>query len=369
MFGRSWRIGRVGGIPVNIDSSWVWIAVLIVYTLWTRFDTDYLRLSPMASLAFAIGAAALFFGSVFLHEVAHAVAARLNGIEVHGITLVLFGGFTSARTDEKGPGASFVVSAAGPATSLALAASFWALMHATAGSSDVVSGTFRYLGVVNAFMAVFNSIPGLPLDGGRMLLAAVWRISGDHRLATKIAAWSGMAVGALTLAGAVVLLSRGDHLFGQAIWFAIIGFFIFQGARAAAGQFAVHDRLAQGTVADAMGPPPPAVPADLSLSETLDRFLRGHEGEAFPVVEDGRVIGMVSFSSAAGIGAQDPLRPVRDAVIPLEDVLVAQPEEQLDAVAQRLGTERAALVLDEGRLVGAISGRGLMRWAESHPAR
>jgi predicted transcriptional regulator len=112
-----------------------------------------------------------------------------------------------------------------------------------------------------------------------------------------------------------------------------------------------------------MDPPPPSVPADLSLSDTLDRYLRGHEGEAFPVVEAGRVIGMISFTSARDLGASDPLRPARDALIPLEHVLVARPEEHLDEVSERLGSERAALVLHEGILVGAITGDGVLRWA------
>ena len=112
-----------------------------------------------------------------------------------------------------------------------------------------------------------------------------------------------------------------------------------------------------------MDPPPPAVPADLTLSQTLDRFLRGHEGEAFPVIDDGRVIGMISFGSARELGARDPLRPARDAVIPLEQVLVAGPDEPLDEVSARLGSERAALVLRDGQLVGAITGGGVYRWA------
>ena len=112
-----------------------------------------------------------------------------------------------------------------------------------------------------------------------------------------------------------------------------------------------------------MDPPPATVPADLSLSETLDRFLRGHEGEAFPVVENERVIGMISFNSARELGGLDPLRPARDALIPLGDVLVARPEERLDEVSDRLGAEGAALVLHDGVLVGAITGTGVYRWA------
>jgi CBS domain-containing protein len=144
--------------------------------------------------------------------------------------------------------------------------------------------------------------------------------------------------------------------------------FIFQGARASVEQFGMAERLAAATVADAMEPPPTPVPAGLSLSEALDRYLRGHEGEAFPVLdENGKVIGMVSFASARELGARDPLRPVRDALIPLDQILVASPDEHLDGLSDRLGSGKSALVMRDGELVGAISERGLYRFAASRP--
>jgi Zn-dependent protease/predicted transcriptional regulator len=362
MFGRSWKVATVGGIPVNIDASWVWIAVLVTWSLWTQFATHYPNVSSNAALGFAVFAAALFFGSVFLHELAHAVTARLNGIKVLGITLVVFGGFTSARSEEKGPGPAFLISAVGPGTSLALGGLFWALARATEASSGPLSGALGYVGFINLLMAGFNVLPGLPLDGGRMLQAVVWRITGNSDHATRIAARTGLVVGVLLI---VVAVSWGaahdDPVLG--IWGAIIGFFILQAARGSEQSIRIRDRLAGGTVADVMTAPPPAVPADMTLSEALDRFLRGHEGEAFPVVADGKVIGMVSFGSAREVGVEDPLRPVRDALIPLEHVLVASPDERLDAVSERLGTGRAALVLHDGELVGAITGRGVYSWA------
>ncbi len=176
-----------------------------------------------------------------------------------------------------------------------------------------------------------------------------------------------MGVGVLLFGLAAIAVSK-DDLFA-AVWAGIIGMFIFQGARASEQQIGLAERLAGATVADAMEPPPPAVPADLSLSETLHRYLSGHEQEAFPVIEpDGRVIGMISFNSARDLGAHDPLRPAREALIPLERVLVAHPDERLDQVSSRLGSGRAAIVLRDGALVGAITGGGVVRWATSRPA-
>jgi CBS domain-containing protein len=197
-----------------------------------------------------------------------------------------------------------------------------------------------------------------------MLQSAVWKITGSRKKGTRIAAWGGMAVGVVLFAGAVLEATQ-QELFA-AIWLALIGMFIFQGARASLEQFGIVERLAAATVADAMEPPPTSVPAGLSLSQALDDFLRGHEEEAFPVLdEEGKVIGMVSFGSARELGALDPLRPVRDALIPLDQVLVASPHEHLDELSERLGSGKAALVMRDGELVGSISERGLHRFATS----
>jgi Zn-dependent protease len=363
VFGRSFRIATIGDIPVNVDSSWIWIAAVAVYSLWTRFERGFPGLGDGQAIAYALVAAALFFGSVFLHEVAHAVTARLAGIRVDGITLVFFGGFTAARSEERGPGPAFAIAILGPLTSLALGGLFWAASSVDGGFGPLAS-MFGYVGYINLFMAIFNILPGLPLDGGRVLQAVVWGVTRNRGTGTRIAAKTGMGVGILLLAFAAYQLSRQQTL--SAIWLGLIGLFIFQGARASEQQIGMADRLAAATVADAMDPPPPAVPADMTLSETLDRFLRGHEDEAFPVIDDGgRVIGIISFGSAREIGSVDPLRPARDAVVPLEDVAVVRPDERLDGAASRLGSARAALVIRDGVLVGALTSGAVYRWVRS----
>ena len=361
MFGRGFRIATIRGVPVNVDSSWIWIAVLLVATFWARLDQEFPDIASGEAFGYAVFGALVFFGSVFLHEAAHAIAARANGIEVHGITLVFFGGFTAARADEKGPGPALTIAALGPGTSLGLSGVFWLLSRLTEDTAGPLPGLLSYVAAVNLFMAIFNALPGLPLDGGRMLQSVVWRVTHDQQKATRIAARSGLVVGGAVIAFAIYALTQ-EQVF-QAVWGGIIGLFIFRGAQASEQRIGIDGRLAAATVAEAMDPPPPAVPADLSLSLTLDRFLRGHEEEAFPVIQDGEVIGMISFNSARELGIRDPLRPARDALIPLEHVLVAHPDERLDEVSARLGTDRAALVLRDGRLVGAISGSGVYRWA------
>ena len=359
VFGRSFRIARVAGIPVNVDASWIYIAVLGVYWLYTIFDARF-DVGSGAAFGYAVVGSVLFFGSVFLHELAHAVTARLSGIHVEGITLVFFGGFTAARSEQKGPGRAFAISAMGPVTTLVVAA----VLLAAAAVLDTQTPLPRLLeivGRINLFMAGFNALPGLPLDGGRMLQAAVWGVTRNRDRGTVIASYGGMALGVGMFALAVLAVTR-QELF-DAIWIALLGSFIFQGARSARERISIDRRLEGATVADVMEPPPSAVPADLSLSETLDRFLRGHESEAFPVVEDGRVIGMISFTSARELGSVDPLRPAREAVIPLRDVLTLSIADPIEQVIAKLGTQRAALVLDDGRLVGAVTPSSVYRFA------
>ena len=358
MGGRSFRIATIGGIPVRADASWIWIALLVTYSLWIRFHA--LTGGRRGALLVAVFTAACFFGTVLVHELAHAFVARLQGMTVFGITLVVFGGFTSARTEERGPWPAFLVAAAGPLASLGLGIALRSLADGVRG--PLIATALNEVGWVSLFMAVFNVLPGLPLDGGRMVQALVWRATGDADRATRVAARAGMAIGALILGLGALRVTRGDIVEG--IWIGIIGVFILQNARSSADAVGVAARLARGTVRDVIEPAPAAVPADIPLSEALDRFLRGHDDEAFPVVDGTRLIGMVSLASASEIGARDPLRPVRDALIPLEDVLVVRPDDALDEVGSRLSTTGTALVVDElGALVGTISGPRVLAWA------
>ena len=370
MGGRGWKIGSIGGIPIRLDSSWIWIAVLYTYSRYVNVRVDGATNDDGSAIALALISAILFFGSVLVHELAHAVTARLLGIPVRGITLVFWGGFTETRAEDRGPKGEFLVSAAGPASSLALAGVFWVLSKVTAGAAPSIIGMFEWLAFINFILAALNGLPGFPLDGGRAFLAAVWRVTGDRRKATRAAAAAGLTIG-IALAGiAALLLFVGD---ADDLSYSVYGFFIawwmISAARASERRLVVRESLANGTAADAMRPPPPAVPADLSLSEALDRYLRGHEEESFPVVDPSQaVLGMVSLRSARRVGAEDPLRPVRDGMIPIGEVRTVQASDPLDVVVDTLATGGAALVLEGDRLVGSIGSRDLETWLDGGSA-
>lgn len=368
--GRGWRIGAIGGIPIRLDPSWIWIALLYTYTLYVDIQRGGAVVGQRAAIALALLSAALFFGSVLVHELAHAATARGLGIDVAGITLVFWGGFTETRAEHRGPGGEFLVSIAGPVSSLLLGGLYWGLSRATAASSPPISETLGWLGLVNVALAGLNAVPGFPLDGGRALLAAVWKATGSRRTATRVAGRVGFAIGAALLGLAALILVgvlRAQAIF--AIYGLLIGWWMISAARSSERRLAVRDVLAGGVAAEAMSPPPPAVPADLSLSDALDRYLRGHEHESFPVVADGRVVGMISFRSARRVGAGDPLRPVRDAMTPIREVRTVRPTDSLDRVLDALGTAGAALVLDGETLAGSIGSADLEAWLRDRGRR
>ena len=362
MFGKAWKIFSVGGVPVQVDASWVLIAALITYSFWWQTTTRHPTTSDTTTLAISLAAAALFFGSILLHEGAHAGMSRLQGIKVRSITLFLFGGVTSANVEEKGPGTEFLVAVVGPATSLALSGLFWVLGTAFA-ATPLVGDPLKYLAFVNLILAVFNIIPGYPLDGGRLLRSAVWGLTGKRGLAAKVAAWSGQLVGIALIAWGVLQFSRSGNFLGG-IWSAYIGLFLIQAARQAEGQEKLRSMLEGALVRDAMSLPPAPVPASITLQQALDGYLRGHEDRIFPVVEGSRLVGLLTFPAAAAVGQHDPLRAVRDAMLPLDDVRTVQADEPLERAIPEL-QRGAALVLRGEELVGSISANDISRWAEN----
>ncbi len=217
MFGTSWRVARIVGIDVRVDSSWVVVVLLVTYSMYLGFSFLYKSLSTGGAVGIGILAAVLFFGSVLVHELAHAPVSRARGIQVQDITLFLFGGATRARAESRGPGAEFLIAVVGPLASVLLAALFWAVdVFARSALPSSLIGMFGYLAWVN-LLAGFNLVPGFPLDGGRPLRSVLWRVTGSFRRATRIASLAGQAVGWLLVAGGVAFLLAGNLAGGNLV--------------------------------------------------------------------------------------------------------------------------------------------------------
>ncbi|HSL11354.1 MAG TPA: CBS domain-containing protein [Actinomycetota bacterium] len=353
--GKRYRVATVAGIPFYVGTSWLVIAGLYVYLQFLRLQNSSVAPSDAEAFALAVFGALLFFGGVVIHEAAHAVAARLQDIPVAAITLVFWGGATEAKASSKGPGAEFLVAFVGPASTLVLAGVFFVVGQQLDG---LMGAIVRDLARLNLFFAGLNAIPGFPLDGGRMLLATAWGVSGSRRTGLRVVGYVGLGLGAVAAGLAIIAFTNQND------WWFILGYLAFlmiTTGRSMDERIALRDRLSQGTVRDVMRPPPPTIPATTPLVDALDRHLRGADGKAFPVVEGDRVIGTVSMDSARKVGARDPMRPVRDGMSTLAETPTVAPDEKLDDALEWVGG-RHGLVLDDGRLVGAISGRDIERW-------
>jgi Zn-dependent protease/CBS domain-containing protein len=352
------RLGRIAGVPLSMD-----LGVLVVGGLLTWILASAVLPNGAPGLvgsvywSVAIVGAVLFLASLLAHELAHAVVARRNGVQVRGITLWLFGGFAQFDDEPPTPGAEFRITAAGPATSLGLAALFGAAAFGLAmvGAPEVYTTLLMWLGIINGFLGVFNLLPGAPLDGGRILAAALWKLRGD-RVAGRIgAATVGKFVGAALIGLGVfeMLAIRG---FGG-LWTAFIGWFLFSAARAEHVHFSGERALGDLTVGEAMSALGEPVRSWASVAELVDGPLRATHRSSVPVTDfSGRVVGVVSMADVRGLPAErwsgtTVLELVGDEPLPAVDA-----SERLSEVLARgvAGPRGHVLVTSGGRVVGLV---------------
>src|ERR671910_3828421 len=364
MFGTSWRVGRIAGIEIRIDSSWAVIALLITYSMYRRTSVLYPELSGGGAVALGIGATVLFFGSVLVHELAHAVVSQARGIRVQDITLFLFGGATRARVESRGPGDEFLIALVGPLTSALLAGLFGIVAGLGRDAlSTPLAGTFGYLAWTNLLLAAFNLVPGFPLDGGRLLRAALWKATGSLGRATQIASLSGQAVGWLLVAAGVAWLLAGDLAGG--IWFAFIGWFLVQAARSSYQDLQLQQLLAGVEAEDVMAANLLRVPPELSLQDAVDDYFMRYDHSAFPVDEGGRTIGLLTLRGVRRVPRdQWPTRRGRGHMVPPGDPVVVAPNARMDGVLGKLqdGEANRVLVAQDDEVVGIITPSDLTRW-------
>ena len=366
--GDSFVLGRVLGIRIGVNWSWLIVAVLITWTLAAAvFPSENPGLSDGEYVAMGVVAAVLFFASILLHELGHAVQARRDRVEIEGITLWVFGGVAKFAGRIPSAGAEFRITLAGPLVSLVLGLLFSGLAM-VAGLPQAVDGVAAWLGYINLALLVFNLLPAFPLDGGRLLRALLWRRSGDLARATAWAAGVGRALAFGMIGVAVVLFVAGGIFPG--VWLAFIGWFLLQAAGAEAQQVTVEERLAGLTVADLMSPDPVSVDADLPLGRFVDEVVWKERYTTYPVVEGGAPVGLLPFRAVAEAPRTDwDGIAVRDRMTPLADVPVLAPGEPLADALQRVAASelRRALVVDDGRLVGLLSISDLVRALELRP--
>jgi Zn-dependent protease len=372
--GSSIKLARVFGIRIGVDVSWFFVFFLVIYWLTGNYQDS---LGPgQDTQAFLLGviSAVLLFGSILLHELGHALAARRAGIGIASIDLWLFGGLAKMERDTRSAGEEFKVAAAGPLVTLVIAAVCFGAASLIAGPGNALDATgvegngldpvvavLGWVALVNTSLLLFNLIPGYPLDGGRIARAIVWWRTGDRTRATRTAARLGRGVSYLMVgAGIFVAIGTGD-VFGG-IWLAVIGLFLGSAARQSEYQNEVQSRIEGVRVADVMDSEPVAVYEDLSLDRAWDEFFLRYGWPWFPVVDrQSKLVGVVAAESVESLPEQ--VRSGRNvaSVMAADDgggALRVGFEEPLEALLGREGLARlgAIMAVDrEGVLRGVVT--------------
>ena len=352
----SFTIGRIAGISVGVNWSWLIVFALIAWTLAVSiFPSTNPGLGDGSYVAMALVAALLFFTSLLLHEYGHALQARRDGMEIEGITLWLFGGVAKFKGMFPSAGAEFRIAIAGPLVSLVLGLLFLGVPMLLALPSTV-DGVLFWLGSINIALLVFNLLPALPLDGGRILRSILWYARGEFASATHIAAGIGRGFGYLFVGVGVALLVFASPVTG--IWLAFIGWFLLQAAGAEDRFVAAREALGGLRVRDVMARDPVTAPAGITLGQFMDDVAWSRPYTTYPVTENGEVVGLLQFRRVAEVPrAEWDRRTVRDCMIPREDVPVVREDDELILAAGEVAEQEVnrALVLDAGKLVGLLS--------------
>jgi Zn-dependent protease/CBS domain-containing protein len=349
-------LGRVAGIRVGLHWSLLVAAALFVWTLASGvFPATNPDLSEAAHLTMAVFATLLFFGSVLLHELGHAVQARRERMEIEEITLWLFGGVAMLKSRFPGPGAEFRVAIAGPAITFVLAAAFLAVALVP-GLPEPVDGVVAWLAYVNLSLLLFNLVPAAPLDGGRVLHSVLWHLRRDVVWATRVASGLGRVFGFLLIAGGIALLVFEGAFSGA--WLAFLGWFLLEAAGAESRAATAEQALGGLHVRDLMSRDPLTVAPDETLGRLMDDVATRGSHSTYPVIEHGAAVGLLPLGRIARFprGAWDR-HLVRECMLPRGDVTTLQEGDRvLDALAVLAGRgDRRALVFSGPRLVGVLA--------------
>lgn len=363
-------LGRIAGVRIGVNWSWLVVFTLITWTLASAvFPSQNPHLGKPTYVAMAFAAALLFFSSLLLHELGHAVQAKRDGVEIEGITLWLFGGVARFKGSFPSASAELRIALAGPLVS-ALLGSFFVVVAVVGGLGTEVDGVAAWLGYINFALLAFNMLPALPLDGGRVLRSLLWLRRGDFGSATRIAAGVGRGFGFSMIGlGLLLLIVQGVW---SGVWLAFVGWFLLQAAAAEGRYGLLRDALGDLRVRDLMIEQPATVGAHVPLGEFMDAVARRHRYTTYPVTDDGRVVGLLPFASVARVPrAEWETTHVFDCMLPLQAVPTVHADEPLlEAVAKLgAGTLDRALVVDGDLIVGLLSITDVGRLLAAAPDR
>ena len=365
MFERRVTLFKLLDFQVRLDPSWIILAVLITWTLANGvFPAHYGNLSR-ASYWWRGAAGALgLFASIVFHELCHSLVARRYGLAMRGITLFIFGGVAEMDEEPKSPRAEFLMAAAGPLSSFLLALGFYyaSTVGAIAGLPLQINGTARYLALINAMLAIFNLIPGFPLDGGRVLRSILWGWTGNLRWATRVASQIGSGFGTLIFVLGIFNVLAGNLVGG--LWWFLIGMFLRNASRMSYQQMLTRKAFEGERLNRFMNREPVTVPSSLSVTALVENYIYRYHFKMFPVVDNGSLIGCVGTSEVKTIPREewDSLTVGEIASKCSPENTIGPDADALSAISAMSRTGRSRLLVVEGnRLVGIFSLRDMLK--------
>lgn len=362
---RGVRVAHLGGVDVVADASVLGMAALLAWALFVDLSARHPVESSARLGILAVAGSLMFLGAILAHEWSHAFVAQRRGLSVRLIALFVFGGYSVIEPGDDSPTDEMLVSAAGPVASLVIGVVLGVLAAVVA--PDDIARVLAILAVANVAVAVFNLLPGLPLDGGRVLRAVLWRRRGDRVAATNQAVRWGRTLALVVVGSGVFGLLRFRNFAG--IWLLLVGWFLYRAAAAAGRRETLVERMSGLTALDVMRPAPDAVPGGMAVSELVDTYQFGPRLRSLPVEVDGRVRGLVGEQEIERLSpgrretasislVMSPLGPgdVAESTMPLEQLL-ARPASPTGRV----------VVVEDGRVVGIIEGSELASLFEVAP--
>jgi len=364
----AWCLGKVFGIEINIDSSWLIIFVLVTWTLAGQyFPSQNPNWSLLLNWSLGIIASILFFASVLAHELSHSLVAIHQGEKVKNITLFIFGGVAQIGEEPDKPLKEFMIAFVGPLTSIAIGIISGIAWWLTREISPPIASILRYLGIINIALAFFNLIPGFPLDGGRVLRAIIWGFTKNVKLATKVASFSGKFVSFLLIFWGIKLIFSGLTLNG--IWMIFIGWFLYNAATSSYRHLLVKDALREVRVEDLMITNFDTVSPGLSIQQLVDDYILHHQDRGFLVVEGGLVQGIVCLHDVKKVPrGRWSNTTIGEIMIPKDQLEKVSPGDDASVALSKLSARNIHQipVVKENRVRGILRRNDILNYLQFH---
>ena len=370
--GRAFNVGKLFGIQFRLHYTWFIIFFLITISLsWQFFPSSYPGWPLALYWILGVLTGLLFFASVVAHELAHSLVGRANGIPVKSITLFVFGGVSMMTKEPAKAKDELLMAGAGPVCSLVIAVFFGLVWFATQNVIEPLSAMALWLAYINVMLAVFNLIPGFPLDGGRVFRSLAWRVTGDYRRSTRVASWLGQGIGYLFIVGGIligVMRPFGLHWF-SGVWLAFIGWFLTSAASASYRQVLWREALRRVSASQVMSTDCAGIPPDITISQLIQGYILARGNRCFLVGGESWLEGVLTLSDVKSIPRQNwEITPVREIMTATDKLRIAPPDLDASSVLAELDESGESLmpVVREGRVMGLITRDSLMRYLRIH---